>query len=306
MHTMHHPSWRGSVIGPLVLVGLGLLVLLGNIGVRTGNVWTVLGQLWPVLLIAAGLELVVGRRVPWAAWLIALGTIAVFGLGVWFLPRRPAALLLASESFATPLGTARRAEVALVVGAGTLKIGALDASSNLIEATMQRRANETIRRKVQVQNDTARVTLRTGERGLEMWPWRSSEQAPAWDVRLHPAVSTTLSVTIGAGQATLDLADLTLTNVAVTTGAGQTMITMPAAGQLTTSVSTGAGQTMITIPSTMAARIRIASGGLGRQVVGNYRQDGDVYVSPHYATATNRLDLEVHSGAGNLVIREAP
>lgn len=48
---------RGSLIGPILLIGAGLLFLLSNFGVIDANIWRSLLNLWPLLLIAAGLDI---------------------------------------------------------------------------------------------------------------------------------------------------------------------------------------------------------------------------------------------------------
>ena len=40
---------------PIILIGVGVIFLLNNLGVITGSPWEVIWRLWPVLLIALGL-----------------------------------------------------------------------------------------------------------------------------------------------------------------------------------------------------------------------------------------------------------
>ena len=47
---------RSSLIGPTILIGLGIVFLLNNMGILDWNVWEVIFRLWPVLIIAAGLS----------------------------------------------------------------------------------------------------------------------------------------------------------------------------------------------------------------------------------------------------------
>ena len=58
---------RQGVVGPLVLTGLGVVLLLGNLGYLQVSALETLWRFWPVLLIAVGVELLFGRqRSAWA------------------------------------------------------------------------------------------------------------------------------------------------------------------------------------------------------------------------------------------------
>jgi hypothetical protein len=50
-----------SIFFPLLLIALGVYFLLINLGVMEGNFWSTVWQLWPVLLIAGGIEGIIRR-----------------------------------------------------------------------------------------------------------------------------------------------------------------------------------------------------------------------------------------------------
>jgi hypothetical protein len=71
----------------LVLIAVGVLWLLGNFGViSAGNLFALL-RLWPLLLIAIGLDILLGRRWPLASALIALVTVGVAVAAVIYAPQ---------------------------------------------------------------------------------------------------------------------------------------------------------------------------------------------------------------------------
>ena len=53
---------RSNIVGPLILIGLGMLFLMQNLGIVDINIWNLIWRFWPVFLIAAGLEMVLGSR----------------------------------------------------------------------------------------------------------------------------------------------------------------------------------------------------------------------------------------------------
>jgi energy-converting hydrogenase Eha subunit A len=55
-------SYRPSLIWPAILITIGIVLLLKNIGVLGGDAWITILHLWPVLLIALGLESLFQKR----------------------------------------------------------------------------------------------------------------------------------------------------------------------------------------------------------------------------------------------------
>jgi lia operon protein LiaF len=82
---------RGSLAGPAVLIGLGIVFLLNNLGYLGWGIWDTLLRLWPVLLIAVGLDLLIGRRSALGSALLALLVVAALGAAIWWtgLPPTP-------------------------------------------------------------------------------------------------------------------------------------------------------------------------------------------------------------------------
>ncbi len=63
------------------------------------------------------------------------------------------------------------------------------------------------------------------------------------------------------------------------------------------------GEIVVVIPVGMAARIRTDTALVGSQLPGGYQRRDDVYTSPGYEGAEDRVDLEVDLAIGSVVIR---
>ena len=60
---MPEPARRKpGLVGPTILIAMGVIFLLNNLGLVSWDIWGTLLQLWPILLIALGLDMLVGRR----------------------------------------------------------------------------------------------------------------------------------------------------------------------------------------------------------------------------------------------------
>jgi hypothetical protein len=158
---------------PIVLIGAGAILLLSNLGVIHGNPWTIMLQLWPVLLIALGLEILFGGSTGWRAVVSALLGLALVGGILWILIAQPAIPglnfgggNLQTTSISQPLNGVESARAELSFGAGTNKIYALSDSSNLIEG--QLRTYGTPNFNVSTSGDRATIALSPGSAPIPM------------------------------------------------------------------------------------------------------------------------------------------
>jgi hypothetical protein len=128
--------------------------------------------------------------------------------------------------------------------------------------------------------------------------------AAIWALQLAPATPMRLTLEAGVGENTIDLARLLVTDLTLHTGIGKTTLTLPRQGQVQSQIESGVGETIIRVPAGVAVRLAI-SGGIGNtQFPDTYTPQGQVYVSPGYATAANRVDLTISRGIGNVTIKQ--
>jgi hypothetical protein len=297
---------RGGLVGPLILIGLGVLFLLANLGVLNWNFWQIAIRLWPLLLIAFGLDILFGRRSPWISLTIALVVLVIAGAAIWYLdPTGPGGQAVTTQQISQPLEGATRATVHISSGVGTLRIAGVPepAPDTLVEGAVVAPEQVRLESDFSVNGDAASYRLRVREAGGSPFPATWGDDR-GWDLRLNRHVPIDLRIDTGVGQASLDFSELNLTGLRISTGVGQTTLTLPASGQFRAQVSGGVGETIVQIPSRMAARIRI-DGGLGDvNVDGSYVREDRVYTSPNYATAQDRVDIQVSGGVGRIAVRQ--
>ncbi|HWQ12893.1 MAG TPA: DUF5668 domain-containing protein [Roseiflexaceae bacterium] len=294
---------RGGLVGPVALIAAGGVLLLNNLGVLDWSVWGALLRLWPVLLIAIGLDLMVGRRSALVSLLIGLLAVAALAGGVWYLGVRPGAAAQ-TETVAYGLDGATRASVDLSLNAGELRLGAMAEPEGLIAGTVPLAPGERLEREHALRGGEARVRLRAA--GAPPVNFGQSMPDALWDLRLSRDLPIQLRIATGAGRAAIDLARLQVTSLDLSAGVGALELTLPERGRLRATVSAGVGETVVRIPAGMAARIHI-SGGLGEADVDpRFVRDGEYYTSADYATAVDRVDLEISSGVGRVAVESLP
>ncbi len=134
---------RGGLVGPVILIALGILFLLSNLGLLGWGVWEVIIRLWPILLIAVGLDILVGRGSIWASALVVVVVLAIAAAAVLLLgPVSATGVSLTTEKMSQSLDGATRGDVEIGAGIGTLRIAAMPESDGLIEGTVALAAGE--------------------------------------------------------------------------------------------------------------------------------------------------------------------
>ena len=103
----------------------------------------------------------------------------------------------------------------------------------------------------------------------------------------------------------LHLRELRVTNLDMGIGAAELVMTMPArAGHVEVEISGGAADIERVVPDGVAARIRARSGFSGLEIDGSrFPRSGAVYESADFASARNRVDVELDVGAASVTVR---
>ncbi len=295
---------RGGLVGPVILIGLGVVFLLNNLGILSWSMWDVIFRLWPVLLIAAGLDIIIGRRSAWGS-LLALALMLVVLAGAFWLFGASTGTERArsGEELWQALDGATEAEVVIAHNFGTLYVESLLESANLIEGTIHSSRGEGITRDFDTRGEKATFILQS--EGVSVGPFSGGWGGRrTWDLGLNPDIPLELEISLGVGQSDVDLRDLTVSELDIDMGIGQTTVTLPEEGRFWARIDGAIGQTTIRIPEGLAVRVHIDTGLAARQLPYNYQCRGDVCTSPGYENAEDRIDLDVSQAIGNIAIQQ--
>jgi hypothetical protein len=115
---------------------------------------------------------------------------------------------------------------------------------------------------------------------------------------------SSFSLQAGAADAQIDLSSLQVRTIDVSVGAASTWIRLPQSGVTSARVNGGAATVHVEIPAGVAAQIR-ERGGLSTFNIDETRfppAGEGVYRSPDYATAQNKVDLDIETGLTTIQI----
>lgn len=328
-----------SLFWPLILIGVGVIWLLTNLGVLSLANISVIARLWPLILIVIGLDLLFGRRSPRLGALIGIGTLAVvivlmlvgpsLGLG--------ANVEVKSASYDEPRGDATSARVNVSLTAGELNVKPLADSDSLFQADINTIGDAEFKHEGQSEKTISLIQLDDDANfGLGFLNFLfNPDQQLVWNVGLSPDVPVALTVSTGTGGTNLDLSRLQLTNLSVNSGTGGMDISLPkmdnsyrvdiSAGTgggtiripdgaaLTLRASSGTGGFTIDVPDSAAVRLVGSTGTGGIDVPASFQQisggkdnvvgESGTWETEGYAGAERQITIEYKGGTGGLTVK---
>ncbi|HVN56420.1 MAG TPA: DUF5668 domain-containing protein [Anaerolineaceae bacterium] len=256
----------------LILLIIGVLLLLQNLGLLSINIW---GLLWPLFL-------------------ILLGAFMIWGLTS---RRRPSE----TRQLSIPAGSAQEAVVSFHHGAGKLYVSAGLPSSEILSGQFEGGVVED----VQQNGPSTLVRLSAPTENMVFPPFGPGSYGYSWDCKLNPDIPMTLEFRTGASESDLDLSGVKATSVRLETGASSTRLVLPAnAGLTRASISAGAASLKVEVPDSTAAHIRVKSGLSGINIdTRRFPMTGDGYESTDYPSEINRAEIDIEAGVGSISVR---
>jgi hypothetical protein len=291
----------GSLVFPVILIVLGVLFLLDNLNITSGIDWGTIWKLWPVIIIAIGLEIILGRRVSFGAVLLTVIIVVIAGAMVWW------SVVIGSgertmEHFTWPMNGIERAEVELDIGVGKLRLEGYSDMADLMVADLDLAPGADASDGLKVDGDVGRGWI-VSDKDFFSLPQIFGGNASKWDLKLNSRVRWELKVDSGVGDVRLDLSDLKVSDLELDSGIGSVHVTLPQRGAVEARIDNGVGEVRINVPEGVQARIKVDR-GIGDLSIGSrFGRHGDYYETENFSRAESYIDLEVDTGIGSVTIR---
>jgi hypothetical protein len=299
--------WRGNgFVGPLVLIGIGTTFLLGNLKYLPLGALDLLFRLWPVLIIAFGLDLIIRQRSRVAAAVSILIGILMIGGILWLAIVAPmSASAIRTEAVTQALDGARRADISLLSTIGTMKIDDGAAADNLLDGSVQLTNTEKKSLEYSVNEGAAEFRL-ASEGGYYPAPFLGPNNYSTWDIKLTGEVPLTVSSQVIIGQQLVDLGGLKLEGFANETILGTMTLTLPASPGITGSAKVTIGELVLRVPAGVPVIIRTDTALTVFTIPSNFIRGKDGILSPEAKDAEQPLDITVDLPIGHLIVETIP
>ncbi len=300
--------FSGVPIAALLLIAAGVTLLLQNMGIVRWELWVEIWRFWPLVLIAIGVSLVFGRRLPWLSALIFAALIAGAFSGAAFMAEDSGELVV--ERISEPLGGADRLDLWVDVDVGNLTIDSAYGSRNLEgEFSSPCGGASTL---VGRYRDVASLDVKTAEDSpLCLW-------GADWKVYVPRVPEVVVDVEANVASVDLELTDINVTELYVDANMGSVEIAMPSgAGHVQALLEAVGASIDIRIPEGVEALIVNDSELTSFDIGGRFhrkgpladgatvrgRDPGSYYESPGYRTAEDRVYIEIDARFASVNIR---
>lgn len=292
-------------VGAVIMLGLGGVLLAGNLNALPWSGLDLLLRLWPVFIVALGLDLMMqGRTSTLGAVVIVLVALAVVAGMVWIGFSAPANMGMAPVEINQPLEGAQSASVKMTVISGNVNIAGGAERNQLIAGTLYMPNRLKASESYSVAGGEGRYELQP-ESGASI-PYIGSYRGSSSDLAVNSTTPTDFDLTLIAGEQHLDLRDINASNLNVETIFGKSVITLPDDGKLTGKVGMVFGELVVRVPRGVSVEFKMNTVIVGTNYPQDFLKSDNSITSPAAASGNADIVLSLDNVVGSVKIEYLP
>ncbi len=296
---------REKIVPGIILIGIGSLFLLRNMGLIH---WWTLGSLWrfwPLILVVIGINTIFNKSTAVAAitWLCFFAVIIGYGLTTPASRTAPwQNVVQVGEGQRSPISIEAPGQVEEAVL--TLNTGAMQLTLQETEEALLKVSGFPFQPEYQLNQSSngkrSEININTSNRN---WVHTDGDGFNGL-LELKEDLPWTINAKMGAVSAHLDLREIQLKHLSLEVGAGDVRLLMsqPEADAQVT-VNAGASQVILELPRDVNARIHARNVLSQTDIDSRYwHREGDTYVSRDYDPQAPSLEITIKMGIGRLEV----
>ena len=286
---------------PVILIAAGVIALVAETGVISSGRLLRLADLWPLILIVIGLELVIRRALQGSTRDLATALIVLVAVGgavVYVAARGPVSDTTQTMNASDTVGALNQANLDVNAGAARVTVE----GSSALGSDLYRAHIEYAGAKPQVSLDRSTGNLEILQNNdLSFFASRRF----VLDLQINSAVAWNVSADTGATTDTLNLAAVKVGSIKLSSGASRTDITLgKPTGIVPVSVDGGAITLHLHRPGGSEASVHVSGGAVnldadGRQLHGIGEES---WQSSGYSGAADAYQVEINGGASMVTV----
>jgi hypothetical protein len=286
---------REGVAWPILLIGAGTFFLLNNFDPHPWVSWTQLIQLWPILLIAGGIDLVFKGQSGWVTIFGVLLAVLLIGGALWIASEgihRTAEYQAISQSYQSEIA---EAEVDLSLGFGELILSSTTQKEVLIQGS------------ITLDNKDQQITA-VGDRLFYQLENKTPVVFPLtarWELDLTEDLPLTLLVKNGVGEMQLALVNLNLNALDVNQGIGSLVVRIPKNAPDDILIHQSIGIVQVQLPEDVNVALDVKNGLSRVDLPPGFSLRNGYYYSPGASQANLDLSITIEQAIGYVAVQIA-
>jgi hypothetical protein len=287
-----------SYFWPAVLILIGVFALLVNSGVISTDRLSLLFDLWPVILIVIGLELLARRAAPGQAGDVAAVLIVLLAAGgaVAYVALAPNPSTSGKLDSHAAVGNLHHAALEIDAGAATITVTGTSAlGGDLYRAAIDYSGPKP---SVDLDRSNGNLTISQGSTGFGVFQTRRF----ILDLQINSTIPWTIASNGGASTETFKLASLPLKSMDLNTGASREDITLGTpSGVVPIKINGGALTVNLHRPPGTGASVNVSGGAVSLTFDG-HQSHGIGEVGEATGSSTDMYRVEVSGGASTVTM----
>jgi len=303
----------GKIIWGLILVSIGAILLLDNLGI-INFYWRTIWHYWPVILILSGINMLFSRNNSTAGTIISVSMTCIvlafmiytglnypLGPDRWYndnediIPRENSGTVNTfTEEFTA--GT-NKAELNITGGATSYRLEGT--TPKLFDASVRQVSGRYSLKKIS--RDSVEILNFSMNEGSGNWRMRGNNRVtlklnalPLWDI----------NVKLGAGSADFDLSPFKIESLSFEGGAVSFKAKLGEPNNITNiTVKSGVAEIDISIPESAGCQIKIKSGLSSRNFDGFTKQGDGTYITSNFTSSSKKIIINLEGGLSEFQVK---
>jgi hypothetical protein len=284
----------------IFLLSLGVLLLLINVGIISWTIFESIFELWPALLIVAGINVIFRHNeiVKALTWLALLAVVVFYGIyyngGSNF--SKPGWSSGSSVKYESKAGV-EYGEIKLALGGTRLNVDSTN--TDFVNATL---SNPDVMHKIEDRDGGKKQYVSFDEKKI----FGINFDKGGDDARfsLNDGVIWNMDVDTGAVAGTIDMSNLKVEKMDMDVGAANlTLILGDKYKSTDLDIDAGASNIDITVPKNTGVKVKMDAALTDTNLKNlGWNRSGNYYISPNYDSSDVKVNMDVDMGAGKFDI----
>jgi len=286
---------REGVAWPILMIGAGVFLLLNYFGPQVWISWTQIAQLWPIILIAVGIDLVFKRESGWMTMVGILLTMVLVGGAVWIAFQGNQVVADYSTIRESYQDGAEYSDLNLSLRVGEIVVGSATDAGILIQGNI---TPDQFQDYQEMTGET--VSYELANNNPSFYP-----HTARWELYLTDTLGLNLMVDNGVGEVFLGMAELEIISLSVNQGVGRLVVQIPDINADEILIKQAVGTIQIQIPENTQVAVDAQNGLSKIDFPADFELENGYYVSPGANRKNADLLITVEQALGLVTIQYA-